>query len=291
VVSAPSLDAWRASGTAFAWRGHEIFTRIEGRPDAEPLLVIHGFPTASYDWAGITPALVAAGFRVLALDLIGFGFSAKPRGFDYSVFAYADLCAAFLAREGVTRVKVLAHDLGDSVAQELLARQRGGALAARIERMCLLNGGLFPETHRARASQKLLASRLGPLFARAMNEARFAAGMRAICARPLDDVELAAMWRLVTERDGRAVMPALIGYIAERRLHRARWVGAIADPQIPVRLIAGTDDPVSGAHMIARYRQLVRDPDVVALDGVGHYPQVEATERVAREALAFLTAR
>src|SRR6185437_7346254 len=112
-----------------------------------------------------------------------------------------------------------------------------------------------------------------------------------ICARPLDDAELAAMWRLVTEHDGRAVMPAMIGYITERRLHRARWVGAIADPQIPVRLIAGTDDPVSGAHMIARYRTLVRDPDIVALAGVGHYPQVEAPERVAREALAFLTDR
>ena len=288
-MSSIDLDRWRASGSAFAWRGHEIFTRVEG--SGEPLLVIHGFPTASYDWASITPALVAAGFRVLALDLIGFGFSAKPRDFDYSVMAYADLCAEFLGHEGVVRVKVLAHDLGDTVAQELLARQRGGALAARIERMCLLNGGLVPETHRARASQKLLASRLGPLVARAMSEARFAASMRAICARPLDDAELGAMWRLVTEHDGKAVMPALIGYIAERRLHRARWVGAIVDPQIPVRLVAGTDDPVSGAHMIDRYRQLVRDPDVVALDGVGHYPQVEAPERVAREALAFLTDR
>ena len=283
-----SLDEWRASGTTFAWRGHDIFTRAEG--SGEPLLCVHGFPTASYDWAKIAPALIAAGFRVYALDLIGFGFSAKPKSFDYGVAAYADLCAAFLAREGVTRAKLLAHDLGDTVAQELLARQRGGALAVRFERACLLNGGLFPETHRARASQKLLASRLGPLFARAIDFPRFAGGMRAICARPLADDEVRAMWTLVLENGGKAVMPALISYMAERRLNRARWVGAISDPHIPVRLIAGTDDPVSGAHMIARYREVVRDPDIVELRGVGHYPQVEAPELVAPAVIDHLTA-
>ncbi len=286
-MSALSIDAWRASGRTFAWRGHDVFTRVEGQ--GEPLLLVHGFPTASYDWAKLAPALVGAGFRIFALDLIGFGFSAKPRDFDYGVAAYADLCAAFLAREGVTRAKLLAHDLGDTVAQELLARQRGGALAVRIERACLLNGGLIPETHRARASQKLLASRLGPLFARAIDFARFAASLRAICARPLADDELRAMWRLIETNDGKAVMPALISYMAERRLNRARWVGAIADPPVKVRLIAGTDDPVSGAHMIARYREVVRDPDVVALRGVGHYPQVEAPELVAPAVIDFLS--
>jgi pimeloyl-ACP methyl ester carboxylesterase len=288
-VVSVSLDAWRAGGKTFAWRGHQIFTRVDGH--GEPLLLVHGFPTASYDWAKISPALIEAGFRIFTLDLIGFGLSAKPkpRDFDYGVGAYADLCAAFLAREGVARVKLVAHDLGDTVAQELLARQRGGALAVRIERACLLNGGLFPETHRARVAQKVLASRLGPLFARAIDFARFAGSMRAICARPLADDELRAMWTLVETNDGRAVMPALISYMAERRLHRARWVGAIASPEIPVKLIAGTDDPVSGAHMIARYRELVRDPDVVELRGIGHYPQVEAPELVAPAAISFLS--
>ena len=285
-MSAPiALDAWRDGGEPFAWRGHTIFTRTEGR--GAPLLLIHGFPTASYDWAPIVPALVGAGFHVLALDLIGFGFSAKPRGFDYSVMAYADLCAAFLAHHGVTRVKVLAHDLGDTVAQELLARHRGGALGARLDAVCLLNGGLFPETHRPRPIQRLLASPLGPLVARATSRARFAASLRAICARPLGADELDAMWRLVTEGDGLAAMPALIRDMDERRANRARWVGAIVDPGVPVRLIDGVDDPISGAHLVARYRQLVRDPDVVELAGVGHYPQVEAPQAVLDAYLRF----
>jgi pimeloyl-ACP methyl ester carboxylesterase len=279
-----SLDAWRERGASFSWRGQRIFTREEGTGPA--LLCVHGFPTASYDWASIWPALVGAGFRVLALDLVGFGFSDKPRGFDYSVMAYADLCEAFLAYAGVTRYKLLAHDLGDTVAQELLARQRGGATAARIEAACLLNGGLFPETHRARRSQQILASRIGPLFARAITYRSFASSMRSICARRLTDDELRAMWTL--SKDSRPVLHQQIGYMAERRANRARWVGAVVEPGVPVRLVAGTADPVSGAHMIVRYRELVPKPDVVELDGVGHYPQVEAPDRVAPAVLGHL---
>ena len=85
--------------------------------------------------------------------------------------AYADLIEALLAREGVTRYHLVAHDLGDSVAQELLARK------APIVSATLLNGGLFPETHRALLRQKLLASPIGPqdpypIAPRGISEAR-----------------------------------------------------------------------------------------------------------------------
>ena len=70
-------------------------------------------------------------------------------------------------------------------------------------------------------------------------------------------------------------MHALLGYMEERRLHRARWVGALQATQVPLRVIDGAEDPVSGAHMVARYRELVPRPDVVSLPGIGHYPQTE----------------
>jgi pimeloyl-ACP methyl ester carboxylesterase len=273
-----SPERWRSAGTTFAWRGHEIFHRVEG--DGAPLLLIHGFPTASWDWAPLWPRLVER-HRVLTLDMIGFGFSAKPRRFAYSIAAQADLYEALLAREGVTAYRILAHDYGDTVAQELLARQRGGAAAARIEKVCLLNGGLFPETHRALVTQRLLASPLGPLVARFSTYRTFAASMRRIWgSHPVSDLELRAMWTLVIERDGLAVLPQLIGYMRERREHRERWVGALVHATAPVRLIDGLADPISGAHMVARYRQLIPRPDVIELAGVGHYPQLEAPEAV-----------
>lgn len=270
-------EEWRAGGTYFDWQGHRMFARIEGTGD--PLLVIHGFPTASWDWWKLWPALTKS-FRCLAVDMLGYGYSAKPRDAMYSIMRQADLQEALLAREGVTRYRLLAHDYGLTVAQELLAR------GAPIRATCLLNGGAFPEVHRPVLTQKLLASPLGGLVARLTTYRTFAASMRRIWGTtPPPDDELRACWRLITESDGMRIMPKLIGYIEERRQNRDRWVGALVDTKAPLRFINGLRDPISGAHMVARYRELVPNPDVVELPDVGHYPQLEAPDSVLRAIL------
>jgi pimeloyl-ACP methyl ester carboxylesterase len=274
-------DEWRSRGDTFAWRGEQIFFRVEG--DGDPLLLVHGFPTASWDYAAIWPQLVAH-YRVITLDMIGYGFSAKPRSFTYSTAAQADLIEALLAREKITSYRLVAHDYGVSVAQELLARKHD------LVSVCLLNGGLFPETHRALVTQRLLASPLGPLVARFSTYRTFAASMNRVWgSHPLSSEERRAMWQLVSRDHGLQVLPKLIGYIAERRAHRERWVGALVDTQVPIRLINGLADPVSGAHMLVRYRELVAQPNIVELPGVGHYPQVEAPEAVVHAIRAHFT--
>ena len=149
-----SVDAWRDAGTFVDLRGYRMFYRREGRGPA--LLLIHGYPTSSWDWARIWPELTTR-YDVIALDMLGFGESAKPRDHHYSILEQADLQAALLGALGVARVHVLAHDYGVTVAQELLAR------GAPIDSVAFLNGGLFPETHRPRLIQRILASPLGPL--------------------------------------------------------------------------------------------------------------------------------
>ncbi len=271
-------EEWRTGGTSFDWRGHQMFCRVEGT--GEPLLLIHGFPTASWDWWKLWPGLTAR-YRCLAVDMLGYGFSAKPRDAVYSIARQADLQEALLAREGVTGAyRLLAHDYGLSVAQELLARR------ANLRGVCLLNGGMFPEQHRPVLTQKLLASPLGALIARLSSYGTFARSMRRLWGTtPPPEAELRAMWSLVVAGEGMRVMPKLIGYIAERRQHRTRWVDALIACPVPLRFIDGLLDPVSGAHMVARYRELVPRPDVVELATVGHYPQIEAPDAVLAAAL------
>ena len=74
----------------------------------------------------------------------------------------------------------------------------------------------------------------------------------------------------------------------ERRQNRKRWVGALQRTTVPLRFVNGPLDPVSGAAMAARYRQIIPAPDVVVLDGIGHYPQVEAPERVLEAFFSFV---
>jgi pimeloyl-ACP methyl ester carboxylesterase len=283
----PTLRAWRDAGEFMNACGHRIYCRRAG---AGPrLLLIHGFPTSSLDWAPMW-SLLTKHFEVLAFDLLGLGFSAKPRGHRYRVREQADIVEAVARHFGWNTASLLAHDYGDTVAQELLARQREDRAAAlRIERLCLLNGGLFPETHRARPIQRLLASPLGPGLVGLMSRRGFARSLNALFAptRPLSDTSIDEYWALLQHDVGIRAVPSLLGYMAERRHERARWVGALQTTDIPVRLICGALDPVSGRHMAERYRELVPRADVVMLDDVGHFPQLEDPERVFAAAIEF----
>ena len=278
MVPSASLDAWRAAGKTFPHRGHEIFYRDEGT--GRVLLLVHGFPTASWDWHHVWPELVATR-RLVALDMIGFGFSAKPPTYEYSIFDQADIQEELLTLLGIDEADILAHDYGDTVTQELLARHEERkatkAKGLRIRSIVLLNGGLFPEVHRARLIQKLLATPLGPLLSRLSSERAFARSFAPIFGRKTRPTraDLREYWQLVSHNDGHLISHKIIRYIEERRVNRERWVGALQRTEVPLRFVNGPDDPVSGAHMVARYREIVPSADVVVLPGIGHYPQVE----------------
>ena len=289
-----SLEDWREGGAVFGYRGHEIFHRTGGdwSDEGKPVLIlIHGFPTASWDWAHQWEALCAR-YRVAALDMIGFGFSEKPVGYPYSILDQADLHETLLDRLGVDAFHILAHDYGDTVAQELLARhiERGAPRGRGVLSICFLNGGLFPEQHRATFTQRLLHSPLGALLSRAMTRKRFEAGFCEVFGpdtKPAAD-ELDAFWAMMnTNGSIKRIGHKLIGYIAERRAHRERWVGALEKSPVPLRVIDGALDPVSGAHMVSHYQKLVPNPDTVLIDHVGHYPQLEAPGEVLDAFLDF----
>jgi pimeloyl-ACP methyl ester carboxylesterase len=294
---------WRASGRRHTHRGHQIFWHDSASPDGaapteipesgDVLLCIHGFPTASWDWHAVWPGLCERFARVIAPDMIGFGWSAKPRNYDYRIADQADIHEDLLGEQGIGRVHILAHDYGDTVAQELLARdtqrRTDGDDSLVIESVCLLNGGLFPETHRPRLIQRLLASPLGPAVGVLGGESAFARSLASVFGpdtKPTEE-EMHQFWILWCSKRGKRNGHKLIRYMSERRANRARWVGALQQTSVPLRLIDGLLDPVSGAHMVARYRELISEPDVVELPNVGHYPQLEAPEETLAAILDF----
>jgi pimeloyl-ACP methyl ester carboxylesterase len=283
------LEAWIKAGHYADLGGHRIFCRVQAAPDKEPLLLIHGFPTASYDWHPLWDAL-AERYSLYAFDMLGFGLSAKPRDHAYAITTQADLCMDLLARHGVQRSHVLAHDYGVTVAQELLARELEGRLA--LASVCFLNGGLFPETHRARPIQKLLAHpALGPLLAHAITYGTFRRTMHRIGGRtPPSDADLRDLWSLQVRADGRRALARCLNYMEQRRTHRPRWVGALVQTDVPRRLLCGALDPVSGRHLAERYRELVPRPDVVVFDDLGHYPHLEAPAAILAAYLDFRAA-
>jgi pimeloyl-ACP methyl ester carboxylesterase len=209
------------------------------------------------------------------------------------VFAYADQSEALLARLGIARAHVLAHDLGDSVAQELLARdreRRGGRDGfAELGSVCLLNGGVLPELHRPRPIQRLLGSPAGFLVARLIDRRRFGRGLAEVFGPDTQPsaAELDGFWECVSFAGGLRNYHRLIGYMAERKRHRERWVAAMLDGAVPVAFVNGHLDPVSGKHVVDRLRELSPNAEIHDLPAIGHYPQTEAPAEVLRAYAAF----
>lgn len=278
---------WKAKGQYIDYNGHQIFYRKEGQ--GEVLLLIHGFPTATHDWHKIWSELTAR-FIVIAPDMLGFGYSDKPTDYDYHIHNQADIMEYILSYFKVNRYHIFAHDYGDTVAQELLARhvERAGRDVGKghdlplhhlqIESLCLLNGGIFPHLHRARPIQKLLLnSFLGPLVSSFSSKKTVKKNFDRIFGKDFraTDQEIDEFWEVMTYQQGQKILYKLIHYINDRKKHEKRWVDALKNAIIPMLLINGPEDPVSGRHVIETYRKLVPQSEVVVLEGVGHYPHFE----------------
>nr|WP_090343989.1 alpha/beta hydrolase [Mycolicibacterium malmesburyense]CRL75223.1 alpha/beta hydrolase [Mycolicibacterium malmesburyense] len=295
------LERWKAAGHFFDYLGFEIFYRIDGPPlgEAPTLMAVHGYPFNSWDWSLIWPTLTER-FTVIAPDMIGMGFSAKPVAYGYSVPDHADMHEALLEHLGVERCHVLAHDLGDSVGQELLARSEFGQQSygtVRYQSITWLNGGLFNEAYTPRAMQKLMSGTpLGDLMSPLQGRSSLS---RKMVERTLDELfgpntkpsrELMERFHQILEyNDGKRVLHKVGRFLADRYTNRNRWVRAMRSTPVPMRLIDGPLDPNSGAHMARRYNEVIPDADVVMLaDDIGHWPQLEAPQEVLRHFLAHV---
>ncbi len=286
-----SAEQWRARGQFKSVLGHSIFVVDEGAADLPTIVLLHGFPTSSWDWQPIWDDL-AKQYRLVALDMLGFGFSDKPDNRNYSIHGQADIVEALVDLMQLRRFHVLAHDYGDTVAQELLARQLEGSGAGEWLSCCFLNGGLFPETHHALLTQRLLLSPIGGLVNRLSSYRRFSRNFSAVFGedtKPTEQ-ELQTFWQLININKGKHIFHNLITYMRDRIEHRERWVSALQQSSIALGVINGSVDPVSGAHMVRRYRALNCRLDYLAeLPLIGHYPQLEAPDQVLFHVRTFFS--
>src|SRR5215204_1187520 len=83
------------------------------------IILIHGYTASLYVWKTVAPMLADAGFHVVALDLIGFGYSEKPKWFDYAISSQARIVARFMNRLGIGRATIVGSSYGGAVAATL----------------------------------------------------------------------------------------------------------------------------------------------------------------------------
>ncbi|HTZ09810.1 MAG TPA: alpha/beta hydrolase, partial [Acidimicrobiales bacterium] len=261
-----------------------------GEETAEPLLVLHGFPTSSFDFHAVVEAW-AEHRRVLLLDLVGFGLSDKPDR-RYSVETYADGVQAFVDGLGVRRLAMVSHDLGDTVGGELLARTLEGSWPVEVTRRVLTNGSIYIAMAQLTVGQQVLLSlpdeRLDP--GTGIDGEAMAASLAGTFGptSSVDGAELAAAWELIAHHRGQLLLPRTIRYIEDRRRHEDRYTGAIETHPSPLAVVWGTEDPVAVRAMADRLVEARPGTPLTWLEGVGHYPMLEAPGAFAAAVAAGL---
>ena len=278
---APRAGEWIAEcQTLVSRRAHRLAFRRRG---TGPIVVLlHGFPTWSYDYSAVAIDL-AIDHDVITLDFLGYGASDKPNPYEYSVAESADSVEDLIAFLNLSSAHLVTHDYGGIVGQELVDRQLSGKLPFRITGLAILNCGIVYRAYRPTSMQKLLNTPvLGNLLARCVTAGMLRNGLAAAWGKSkLSDEEFEDLWQGISLKNGHKLAHLLIRYNTEREYHHRRWEAALAAWKGPLYLIWGLDDPVSGRHVLEQATQMLPRAVVTELDGVGHFPQAEAAEAVA----------
>jgi pimeloyl-ACP methyl ester carboxylesterase len=270
----PRTSAWADSGRLVQVTGHQIFVR-EQPGDGPPVVLLHGYPSSSYDWRHAFELLGHR--RLITLDFLGFGLSDKPRDVVYSLLMQADIVETIVASRSDGPVVLVAHDMGSSVATELLARDHEGKLPFGLSSTLLFNASLVLERASLTRGQKLLRSRLGPLAARLSNEFAFRRQLGEIFSaeHPLSGEEAADQWSLLAHGNGHRLLNRLIYYLHERIVYAPRWHGALRDWAGRLELAWADLDPICTEAVLQAVLELRPHAPLTRLHGLGHYPQLE----------------
>jgi pimeloyl-ACP methyl ester carboxylesterase len=287
----PLTQAWARTGRHVAVGRHRIF--VVERGQGPVLLLVHGFPTSSYDFRGLIERL-APHFRCIACDFPGYGLSDKPNDYSYSLFQQADALEGLVRALGVTKARAICHDMGTSVLCELLARQDQSQLGFALEHVTFTNGSMLQWLADITPFQKLLASNetlLQGIELCAQIPDLMVAGLRGLTRRPnaISDDDAVVIRDLLVHDAGHLRLPALSGYMRERYVHKERWIGALRRNAARSAIVWATEDPIANLAMGRELHALLPAAPYTELDGVGHFLIFEDPDRVAAAVLAALS--
>jgi pimeloyl-ACP methyl ester carboxylesterase len=278
------VQAWQRRGERVpVSSGHRLFV-VHQPGEQPPIVLLHGFPSSSYDWRAPLDEPRLREREVLAFDFLGFGLSDKPAQKN-SLMTQADLAQELVARFLPERPLLLvAHDMGTSVATELFAREIEGAATIPITRALLLNGSMLLHLAKPTIGQQLLRSRAGPLLARLSSERVFRQQLGSVfsVSHPLSAAEAADQWSLFKHLNGHRRGHDQVAYMEQRLRYAERWHGALRDWPGQLSLLWGLKDPVARVEVLRGIQDLRPGVAVTELPYVGHYPQIEDPPEVAQ---------
>jgi len=258
----------------------DLAFREAGAADAPAALLLHGYPSTSYLWRDVLPAVAEAGWRAVAPDLPGFGDSEPFAG---EAGTWADHVMAlddFVALHDLAPVALVVHDWGGLIGLRW-ACERPYAVRALV----ISGTGFFPDGRWHGLAEGLRTPGQGEQMLASITRETFGQVLRA-ASPSVTEAALDEYWKSFDGEQRRAAHLAL--YRSGDFAELARYDGALARLDVPALILWGAHDdyaPVGGAY---RFRKALPGAELVVLEDAGHFLQEDAPERVAREIGRFL---
>jgi pimeloyl-ACP methyl ester carboxylesterase len=270
--------AWRNKGQTVDVNGYQIFYIKEG--SGPNLLVLHGYPFNTFEWKSVWSNLVEH-YTVFTFDYLGMGFSDKPKDHDYSFHEHCEIVNSLMEFWEIKQTHILSHDLGVSIAQELLDRDLVSNNCFKIQSLVFMNGGLFMDSYKPRMIQRLLSQSpkpIGKLLSNFLTKEKLEKSIKPIFGpntQPTDQL-INQFWDILNYKDGKSIAYLIGRLVFEKLNHQEKWISAMQNTKVPMCFINGPFDPNSGIHMANRYKELIPNPNVKLLgQDIGHWPQIE----------------
>jgi len=272
------------AGAAGSWAwidGQPIHYQLAGSEGAPWVVLLHDYDVAgSATWGPTIPALLKAGMRVLAVDLKGFGHSARDTTPTYSVRAHADVVAQLLNQQGVRDATIVGHGWGSMVALQVAVDQ-----PQFVRRLALL----APVEDEARVAPWRRAARL-PYIGRVAAWASGSGGplWGTLQRRCFHDPSLATASLLDELRAPGRIVGTMDALLAMARSPQDSDLPAgLTRVQAPALVMAAEEDRVTSPRDVERLSEALPDATLVVVPEAGHALQVERSTEVNRLLTGF----
>lgn len=283
ILTRPKSVVWENVSQLIPHSDHSDFVNVDGARvhfqefgDATKptILLIHGYTASLYVWKTVAPMLADEGFHVVALDLLGFGYSEKPSWFDYSIASQSRMVARFMNRLGIGRATIVGSSYGGAVAATLALDY-----AERVEKLVLVdavsNDNLKNHPILKLASIPGIGEAITPFLVDSRMFQRHR--MRSTLAKANHDLitidRVEAILRPLSAADAHhSLLATSRAWDAERIEEDAHLINQ------PTLIVWGENDiviPVEDGH---RLHESILNSRLVVLRNCGHVPQEEKSD-------------
>lgn len=250
--------------------GHRMHYDVSGPADGSPVVLVHGLGGEAADWRNLTPFLRAAGYRVYAPDLFGFGSSERPEEFSYSIPDQATSVFAFMDALGLKQVDLGGLSMGGWIVQRMAADH-----PERIRKLMIFDSA---------------GLNIKPVWDTAL-------------FTPVSEVELDQLDTLLMPNPPQ--IPPFVAHDLLRISRNDAWVmhraldsmlaghdttdSLLPGLKMPVLLVWGDKDHIMPLEQGQKMHQLVAQSQLDVVQGCGHLAVVQCADRVGPTVRLFLT--